>query len=230
MKKWLTLVLCAALMLSAAAGCAKTQPQSVETTAQPAQPLDMAQVAAEIDAMEETDFQMSKDVTNYVRLEVRQFGSIILRLRPDVAPITVENFQKLVSQGFYDGLRFHRVYPGFMIQGGDPNGDGTGGSDENIKGEFSQNGVKNDLSHIRGVVSMARRGDSMDSASSQFFIMHADGDFLDGSYAAFGYVVCGMDTVDAICQVELEDNGMGERSSPVEPVILESARFVTPVS
>ena len=114
-----------------------------------------------------------------------QTGDIVIQLRPDVAPITVENFESLVSSGFYDGLTFHRVYSGFMIQGGDPDGNGTGGSGKTIKGEFSANGVNNTLSHKRGVVSMARSS-SYNSASSQFFICHADSTFLDGNYAAFG--------------------------------------------
>ncbi|ETP73388.1 peptidyl-prolyl cis-trans isomerase (rotamase) - cyclophilin family [Lachnospiraceae bacterium JC7] len=122
---------------------------------------------------------------------------IKIELYPDIAPITVENFVKLVKDGFYDGLTFHRIIPGFMIQGGDPEGNGTGGPGWNIKGEFSSNGVKNDLKHTRGVISMARAMDP-DSAGSQFFIMHADANYLDGQYAAFGKVIEGMDEVDRI--------------------------------
>ncbi len=125
---------------------------------------------------------------------------IRIELYPEIAPITVENFLKLVKSGFYDGLTFHRIIPGFMIQGGDPDGNGTGGPGWTIKGEFSGNGVKNDLHHKRGVISMARAMDP-DSAGSQFFIMHADGDFLDGQYAAFGQVIDGMDEVDRIASV-----------------------------
>ncbi|MCR5264383.1 MAG: peptidylprolyl isomerase [Clostridiales bacterium] len=127
-------------------------------------------------------------------------GIIKLELYPDVAPITVANFVKLAKEGFYDGLIFHRVINGFMIQGGDPEGTGFGGSSETIKGEFSANGVKNDISHVRGVISMAR-SKNMDSASSQFFIVQADSDFLDGNYAAFGRVTDGMDVVDEIASV-----------------------------
>lgn len=132
---------------------------------------------------------------------------IKLELYPETAPITVKNFEKLVSEGFYDGLIFHRVINGFMIQGGDPEGTGMGGSKEKIKGEFASNGVKNDLKHTRGVISMAR---SMmkDSASSQFFIMHQDAPHLDGDYAAFGKVVEGMDVVDEIAECE---TGWGDR-------------------
>jgi len=122
---------------------------------------------------------------------------IVVELYPDIAPITVENFVKLVKDGFYDGLTFHRIIPGFMIQGGDPDGNGTGGPGWTIKGEFSSNGVKNDLHHARGVISMARAMDP-DSAGSQFFIMHADAAYLDGEYAAFGKVIDGMDEVDRI--------------------------------
>ncbi len=122
---------------------------------------------------------------------------IVVELYPDIAPVTVENFVKLVKDGFYDGLTFHRIIPGFMIQGGDPDGNGTGGPGWTIKGEFSSNGVKNDLHHARGVISMARAMDP-DSAGSQFFIMHADAAYLDGEYAAFGKVIDGMDEVDRI--------------------------------
>ena len=132
-------------------------------------------------------------------------GVIKLELYPDKAPITVENFTKLAKEGFYDGLIFHRVISGFMIQGGDPEGTGFGGSDKTIKGEFSDNGVKNDISHKRGVISMAR-SQKYDSASSQFFICHADATFLDGQYAAFGKVVEGMDVVDRIAAIDTDAN------------------------
>ena len=135
-----------------------------------------------------------------VRIEMENGGVIELELYPEIAPITVANFEKLVSEGFYNGLIFHRVIPGFMIQGGDPMGTGYGGSDENIKGEFALNGVNNTISHKRGVISMAR-SQHPDSASSQFFIMHADGEFLDGQYAAFGKVTKGIEVVDEIASV-----------------------------
>lgn len=136
-----------------------------------------------------------------VRIEMENGGTIDIELYEDKAPITAGNFKKLVSEGFYDGLIFHRVIAGFMIQGGDPTGTGCGGSGNNIKGEFLANGVENDISHVRGVISMAR-SQSFNSASSQFFIMHADGKFLDGQYAAFGKVVSGMETVDEIAGVK----------------------------
>ena len=140
-----------------------------------------------------------------VRIEMENGGIIELELYPEVAPITVANFEKLVSEGFYDGIIFHRVISGFMIQGGDPLGMGYGGSDEKIKGEFMANGVRNTLSHTRGVISMARSQDP-NSASSQFFICHSDATFLDGQYAAFGKVTKGIEVVDAIAEVET--NGM----------------------
>ncbi|MBQ8546540.1 MAG: peptidylprolyl isomerase [Clostridia bacterium] len=138
-----------------------------------------------------------------VRIEMENGGIIDIELYEDKAPITCANFKKLVSSGFYDGLIFHRVIAGFMVQGGDPTGTGCGGSSENIKGEFAANGVKNDISHVRGVISMAR-SQSMNSASSQFFIMHADGKFLDGQYAAFGKVVSGIEVVDEIAGVKTD--------------------------
>ena len=138
-----------------------------------------------------------------VVIEMENGKKIKIELYPEIAPITVENFEKLVKQGFYNGLIFHRVIPGFMIQGGCPEGTGMGGPGWNIKGEFSSNGVKNDLKHTRGVISMAR---SMrpDSAGSQFFIMHEDAPHLDGQYAAFGKVVEGIEVVDEIAGVETD--------------------------
>ena len=133
-------------------------------------------------------------------IEMENGGKIELELDKEAAPKTVENFEKLVSEGFYDGLTFHRIIPGFMIQGGDPLGNGMGGAKENIVGEFAANGHKNPLKHKRGVISMARAFDP-NSASSQFFIMHADAPHLDGQYAAFGKVVSGMETVDEIASI-----------------------------
>lgn len=135
-----------------------------------------------------------------VLINVKDYGEIKLELYADVAPITVTNFIKLVNEKFYDGLTFHRVIDGFMIQGGDPSGDGTGGSSETIKGEFNSNGIKNEISHVRGVISMARNSLSMDSASSQFFIVHKDSIHLDGNYAAFGKVISGIEVVDKIVE------------------------------
>ena len=143
-----------------------------------------------------------------VEIVVKDYGTITVELDGEAAPITVANFVKLVEDGFYDGLTFHRIMAGFMIQGGDPLGHGTGGTDEKIKGEFAANGVKNPLSHTRGAISMAR-SQNPDSASCQFFIVHEDSQFLDGQYAAFGYVTEGMEVVDAIYAdaVPVDNNG-----------------------
>lgn len=138
---------------------------------------------------------------HHVEIVVKDYGTITVELDGDAAPITVENFLKLAQSGFYDGLTFHRIFSGFMIQGGDPEGTGMGGSDEKIKGEFKQNGVDNPLSHTRGAISMAR-SKANDSASSQFFIVHEDSTYLDGMYACFGYVTDGIEVVDAICETE----------------------------
>lgn len=135
---------------------------------------------------------------HHITITVKNYGSISAELNGDSAPITVTNFLKLAKDGFYDGLTFHRIITGFMIQGGDPDGNGTGGSGKTIKGEFIQNGVNNTLSHTRGALSMAR-SKPYDSASSQFFIVHEDSPHLDGQYAVFGYVTEGMDIVDKIC-------------------------------
>ncbi|MBQ3435724.1 MAG: peptidylprolyl isomerase [Bacilli bacterium] len=153
-----------------------------------------------------------------IAIEIENYGVIKAELDADVAPITVTNFMKLVDEKFYDGLTFHRIIDGFMIQGGDPKGDGTGGSDETIKGEFTNNGVENNISHKRGVISMARSQDN-DSASSQFFIVHKDSTYLDGEYAAFGHVTEGMEIVDKICaDVKVEDNN-GTVLKENQPVI-----------
>lgn len=148
---------------------------------------------------------------HHVEIQVKDYGTIKVELDADTAPISVSNFIKLAKDGFYDGLTFHRIISGFMIQGGDPSGNGTGGSDETIKGEFTANGVENGISHVRGVISMARSQD-YDSASSQFFIMHEDAPSLDGQYAAFGKVTEGMEIVDKIC----EDTPVTDNNGTVE--------------
>ena len=152
-----------------------------------------------------------------VILEMENGKTIKLELYPEIAPLSCENFEKLVKEGFYDGLCFHRVISGFMIQGGCPRGDGTGGPGWTVKGEFSSNGIKNDLKHTRGVLSMARSMDP-DSAGSQFFIMHEDAPHLDGQYAAFGKVVEGIETVDEIAAVKTDFS-----DRPVEPQIIKKA-------
>lgn len=156
-------------------------------------------------------------------IEMQDGGIIRLELYEDIAPETVRNFVSLARSGFYDGLTFHRIISGFMIQGGDPNGDGTGGPGYCIKGEFSENGFDNSLKHTRGVISMARRSYPLDSAGSQFFIMHADASYLDGSYAAFGKVIEGMDVVDAIAAVECDSN-----DHPYDEVIIKSITISGP--
>ena len=155
-----------------------------------------------------------------IRITMQNGKTIDIELDHSAAPITCENFEKLVKDGFYNGLTFHRIIAGFMMQGGDPNGNGTGGSENTIKGEFSANGVENPLSHIRGAISMARAQD-MDSASSQFFICHADSTFLDGQYACFGYVTDGMDVVDAVCEAAQPTDDNGTIPADQQPVITE---------
>ena len=156
---------------------------------------------------------------HHVEIEVQDYGTIKVELDADTAPITVTNFIDLAKSGFYDGLTFHRIIEGFMIQGGDPKGNGTGGSENPIKGEFEANGVKNGISHKRGVISMARRSDSYNSASSQFFIMHKDNDSLDGGYAAFGHVTSGMEVVDAIAENTPVQDRNGTVAKADQPVI-----------
>lgn len=160
------------------------------------------------------------ETTNFVKIEMADGNSMVVELNDKVAPITVANFQKLVGNGFYNGLIFHRVISGFMIQGGDPQGTGYGGSKETIKGEFAVNGVNNTISHKRGVISMAR-SQSFNSASSQFFICHADATFLDRQYAAFGEVVEGIETVDKIAAVPTNYN-----DKPLEPQMMKAVYFV----
>ncbi len=155
---------------------------------------------------------------HHIKINIQDYGTIEAELDADQAPITVTNFVKLANEGFYDGLTFHRIIEGFMMQGGDPNGNGTGGSDEEIKGEFTGNGVNNTLSHTRGAISMARTDDP-DSASSQFFIMHRDGTALDGQYACFGYVTSGMEIVDSICENAVVTDRNGTVEAQYQPVI-----------
>ena len=162
--------------------------------------------------------------THHATIVVRDYGTIQVELYANNAPITVSNFAKLVNQGFYDGLTFHRVISGFMIQGGDPKGNGTGGSGQTIKGEFSSNGVSNPILHERGTISMARSS-GYDSGSSQFFIMQKTNSSLDGKYAAFGHVTSGMEVVDAICEKVPTTDSNGTVAKENQPVI-ESIRMV----
>lgn len=171
----------------------------------------------EDDGDEFVDESLMKGI-HHVEIEVKDYGTIKLELDADTAPITVTNFIELANEGFYDGLTFHRIINGFMIQGGDPLGNGTGGSEKTIKGEFNVNAIENNISHTRGTVSMAR-SQLYDSASSQFFIVHQDSQFLDGQYAGFGHVTEGMEVVDAICdKVQAEDEN-GTVLAENQPVI-----------
>lgn len=153
-----------------------------------------------------------------VEISIKDYGIIRLELDKSQAPITVDNFVKLVNEKFYDGLTFHRIIEGFMMQGGDPLGNGRGGSKDNIKGEFASNGVNNTISHKRGVISMAR-SQFPDSASSQFFIMHQDGEFLDGQYAAFGHVTSGIEVVDKVCESAIVEDNNGTVAPENQPKI-----------
>lgn len=170
--------------------------------------------------VENTVLDTSQELTgiHHADISIRDYGDIKVELDADTAPVTVTNFVKLAQEGFYDGLTFWRIMDGFMMQGGDPKGNGTGGSGETIKGEFSSNGVKNDISHVRGTISMARSTDP-DSASSQFFIVQSDSTFLDGDYAALGKVTEGMDIVDEICKNANPTDDNGTIKADEQPVI-----------
>ena len=203
MRKLLSICLAALLVLSLA-GCGKTSVVGITTTSKAPAANEESQGVG----------------THHAEIDIQDYGTITVELDGDAAPITVQNFMDLANDGFYDGLTFHRIIAGFMMQGGDPNGNGTGGSENTIKGEFSANGVENPLSHTRGAISMARAQD-MDSASSQFFICHADSTFLDGQYACFGYVTDGMDVVDAVCEAAQPTDDNGTIPADQQPVITE---------
>ena len=193
--------------------CSKSQPS--QQSSQASQKNNVADGA-------QTDSKNTKKGDPYmnpkVEIKIKDYGIIQLELDRSEAPITVENFMKLVNKKFYNGLTFHRIMEGFMMQGGDPNGDGTGGSEDHIKGEFKSNGVNNNISHERGVISMARSMDP-NSASSQFFICHQDSEFLDGEYAAFGHVTEGQDVVDKVCTSAEVIDGNGTVAAGKKPVI-----------
>jgi peptidyl-prolyl cis-trans isomerase B (cyclophilin B) len=201
-KKIIALLL--GLMMLCSLACAK------EATSAPA--------AEKTETKEETNVDKTHPIAT---ITMKDGGVIELELYPEIAPESVKNFISLANSGFYDGLIFHRVIAGFMIQGGDPDGRGTGGPGYCIKGEFSANGVKNDLSHLRGVISMAR-AQPFDSAGSQFFICHADSQFLDGQYAAFGKVTSGLDVVDRIAKTTTDS-----RDKPYKDQIMETVRVET---
>ncbi len=223
MKKLIAVILAAMLLTLPLASCNSAEEQE-STTEKPTWAPHEAPTAKDIDIsrLDNLDgVSESATETDYVKIAVKDYGDIIIRLYPDVAPLTVQNFKKLVSEKFYDGLTFHRVIKGFMIQGGDPLGTGLGGSAATVRGEFSENGFENNLTHRKGVISMARNGKDMDSASSQFFICQKTSTNLDGSYASFGYTVYGIDVVDAIVEVRTNSD-----YKPNTDIIIESIRFV----
>ena len=208
MKKFMVFLLCMGLLTVTAAGCGSKESSAGGTEdAGTEAPADAKDGTSDAEEAQEIDSSLMTGL-HHAEIEIEDYGTISLELDADTAPISVTNFIDLANDGFYDGLTFHRIISGFMIQGGDPEGNGTGGSDHNIKGEFSSNQVENNISHVRGVISMARAMDP-DSASSQFFIVHEDSTFLDGDYAAFGHVTEGIEIVDKICEdtAVQDDNG-----------------------
>lgn len=205
MKKKFSFLLVLAVLVMGLSACGSSKSDTTSETKATKAP--KATETAEVTKEPESKTTDTKG-KHHAKIKVKDYGTIEVELDGDTAPITVANFIKLVNEKFYDGLTFHRIMSGFMIQGGDPLGNGTGGSDETIKGEFSSNGVENNISHKRGVISMARSSDP-DSASSQFFIMHQDSTYLDGEYAAFGKVTKGMKVVDKICEDATPTDGNG---------------------
>lgn len=216
MKKQLILLLACAAVLTACAG-SKAGTKESSAAESPAAETTASGTTAEAEA---AGSQSSPDTQGKpeVKITIKDYGTVTAELEPEYAPITVENFLSLAGDGFYDGLTFHRIISGFMIQGGDPEGTGMGGSDHKIKGEFSNNGVDNPLKNTRGAIAMARSRDN-DSASSQFFIVHEDSPHLDGDYAVFGYVTDGMDVVDQICKDTKVEDRNGTVKKENQPVI-----------
>lgn len=240
-KKWMFMVIMAGTVALSGCGQKNTSGQSTTTTASE-KSVAVSETGAEVSA-ESSEQSANNEGTqaeavdvatvdfigkgelltglHHVDITVKDYGVISLELDADTAPISTTNFICLARDGFYDGLTFHRIMDGFMIQGGDPLGNGTGGAEWEIRGEFDANGIPNKISHKRGVISMAR-AKNMDSASSQFFIVQADSDFLDGQYAGFGHVTEGLDIVDAICKDApvVDDNGtvMPENQPIIEKI------------
>lgn len=201
MKKLLCALLCLVMVAAGFTACSKSEEKNDNTT--------------------NADSINSTSGIHHVELVIKDYGTVKLELNADEAPITVQNFIDLANDGFYDGVPFHRLDKDFVLQGGDPDGDGVGGSSKAIKGEFASNGVQNNISHKRGVISMARTGDP-NSASSQFFICLEDSTFLDGNYAAFGYVTEGMDVIDKVRDTTPESNSIPKNQQPV----IETIRVV----
>lgn len=214
MKKFLSLLLSAMLIVAGLTSCSTDSTSGAEASSNTA--------GSKENSTEETKNMLTGK--HHVEITVKDKGVIAVELDADTAPITVTNFVELANSGFYNGLTFHRIIEGFMIQGGDPKGNGTGGSDKNIKGEFAANGIKNDISHERGVISMARSS-AYDSASSQFFIMHKTSTHLDGQYAAFGHVTSGMDIVDDLAENTPVSDSNGTVLKANQPVI-ESIKVI----
>lgn len=211
MKRKLTLIFAALLAVSMTllAGCGGSQEPETDSSA--------GNTAPAVEKAEGIGI-------HHAEISIEGYGTISLELDGDEASLTVQNFMDLANAGFYDGLTFHRIMDGFMIQGGDPNGDGTGGSDKSVTGEFAENGIENNISHVKGVISMARAQDP-DSGSSQFFITVDDAQFLDGKYAAFGHVTEGQDVADQIAKdaKPLDDNGT---VAPKEQPVINSVRII----
>lgn len=214
MKKFLSLLLSAMLIVAGLTSCGTDSTSGAEASSNTA--------GSKENSTEETKNMLTGK--HHVEIAVKDKGVIAVELDADTAPITVTNFVELANSGFYNGLTFHRIIEGFMIQGGDPKGDGTGGSDKKIKGEFAANGIKNDISHERGVISMARSS-AYDSASSQFFIMHKTSTHLDGQYAAFGHVTSGMDIVYDLAENTPVSDSDGTVLKANQPVI-ESIKVI----
>lgn len=214
MKKFLSLLLSAMLIVAGLTSCGTDSTSGAEASSNTA--------GSKENSTEETKNMLTGK--HHVEITVKDKGVIAVELDADTAPITVTNFVELANSGFYNGLTFHRIIEGFMIQGGDPKGNGTGGSDKNIKGEFAANGIKNDISHERGVISMARSS-AYNSASSQFFIMHKTSTHLDGQYAAFGHVTSGMDIVDDLAENTSVSDSDGTVLKANQPVI-ESIKVI----
>lgn len=218
MKKLTALFLCAGILTLALTGCGSKEEEPAGTDGSNTEaPAEEAAAPDDAEDPEAAGGDLLSGL-HHVEIEIEDYGTISLELDADTAPVSVTNFINLAEDGFYDGLTFHRIMEGFMMQGGDPNGDGTGGSDQNIKGEFADNGVENNISHVRGVISMARAMNP-DSASSQFFIVHEDSDFLDGQYAAFGHVTEGIEIVDDICTSASPTDNNGTIPPEEQPVI-----------